>query len=63
MKHYELTTTPILHPPAPLGEGGKKVEELGRKLSLRGREGWEKVFLVLVLFLTIPLCYKSLAIN
>jgi len=33
----ELTTTPIPHPPAPLGGGGR---EMGVKLSPRRREGW-----------------------
>lgn len=52
---YEMTTSPF---PIPPGEGTKKVQELGGKLDLKGREGWEKVGLLLLLFFTILLCYK-----
>lgn len=39
-KWYELTTVPILPPPATLG--GEEVEELAVKLRLGRREKWEE---------------------
>lgn len=52
-KHCELTTTPILHPPALLSI--EEVEEWGVELSLEGGRGGGKAFLILFLFLIILL--------
>ncbi|GAB0177893.1 zinc finger and BTB domain-containing protein 5 [Grus japonensis] len=45
LKRYELTTTPIPHPPAPLREGRRRQKSRERrvKLSLERRRGWGAV--------------------
>lgn len=53
-KGYELTRTPIICLPVPLGED---LEELGMQLSLSRKAGWEQLFLILSSFLTILLYF------
>lgn len=59
---YELTMTPILHPPLHSSEWGK-VEELEMKCEVEfGNRGRKGVVLMLVFFIFIFIsCYPSLA--